>query len=270
MSLSQKDLSFIQKAGQAARNASEAIGHMVRAQGEVLIANLSSQPFGTDSDQVIERFKSLSGLSQGLVAVESQLQKLYALANELASPAEDVIVLRAVSKRRSISNAAAVDVIARPAKAAKKVKAVRKAGRKSTTPGALTANDSKLLSYLQGVLKADAGTAITGAAMAAGSKLPLGSVGISLKRLQATGSVKLVGRGIYQLGSNSVDAVAESAPVKRAKAVAKKAKAAKVEKPVAKVAKPQASRKAKVAAKKSKVAEPAVSAPTVDEATAPA
>ncbi|WP_342619530.1 hypothetical protein [Rhodoferax sp. GW822-FHT02A01] len=264
MSLYQKNLSFIQKAGQAAHNAAEAFGQTVRAQGEALVANLSSQPFGTESDQVIERFKLLSSLSQGLVAVESQLQKLFALANELADPVEDVIVLRDVAKRGAISNAAAVDV-----KAAKKVKASKKTGRKAAAPGALTANDSKLLSYLQGVLKADVGTAVTGAALAAGAKLPLGSVGISLKRVLATGAVKLVGRGTYQLGESAANAANSEEPVNDVKAVAKEAKPAKKEKAVRTPAKPKVSRKAKAAPKKSKVAEQAAVTHTGEEANAP-
>ena len=266
MSLSQKDLSAIQKAGQAAHNASETIALSVRAQGEALVENLASQPFASGSEQVIERFKSLSNLSQGLIAVESQLQKLYALANELASPAADVIVLQPVTKRRSIANAAAVDVMAKAAKVAKKMKATKKVGRKAGIPGALTANDSKLLSYLQGVLNADAGTVVTGAEMAAGAKLPLGSVGISQKRLIATGAIKMVDRGTYQLGDSPANSATEAQPAKKEKAVAKKVKTAKA---LNKAVKSKVTRKAKAAPKKSKVTELDTVAPVVEVATAP-
>lgn len=200
MSLSQKDLSSIQKAGLAAHIASEAISQTMQSQAQNMVSNLTSQPFSTELSQVIERFKSLSALSQGLVAVEAQLQKLYALAGELANPIADVIALPAVANRRSLTNAAAVDVVAKPARSAKKVK-VR--GRKVAAPGALTANDAKLLAFLQGALQVDTQTNLTGSAMATGSGLPLGSVGVSLKKLLAVGTVKLMGRGSYQLAANS-------------------------------------------------------------------
>ena len=264
MSLSQKDLSAIQKAGQAAHHASEVIGLTVRTQGESLVGKLSRQPFGSESDQVIERFKSLSSLSQGLIAVEAQLQKLYVLANELASPAGDVIVLPAGNKRRTLSNAAAVDVVAKPAKVAKKVQKVKRAGRKSAAPGSLTANDSKLLAYLHSVLKAEAATSLTGGAMAAGAKLPLGSVGISLKRIIAFGAVKSVGRGTYQLNSSPVTAVAEPE-----KAVTLVVKNAKVKSSAGKKVNAKSVGRYTAALKKGKLSGPTQAKPAGDVAEAP-
>ncbi|WP_342616795.1 hypothetical protein [Rhodoferax sp. GW822-FHT02A01] len=202
---------------------------------------------------MIERFKSLSRLDQGLVAIESQLQKLFALAYELAVPAEDVIVLQDIAKHRSISNAAAIDVMAWIAKAAKKVKAAKTAGRKVAAAEALTANDAKLLSHLQGILKSDMGTAVTGAALAAGVMLPLGSVGISLKRVLVSGTVKLGGHGIFQLGESSVNTAADAEPGKKMNAVAKKGITAKAEKAVSKPAKSKVAPRTKAALKVSKV-----------------
>lgn len=185
MSLSQRNLSSIQKAGQAVHGASEAIAAAVADQAQSMIARVASQPFDAESDQAIARFKLLSGLSQGLIAVEAKLQELYAIAADLANPASDVIVLPSIGSRKSAENSAAVDVVAKPAKAAKKVK---RSGRK---PAALTANDAKLLKFLQKKLKADKATALTGVQMSAGSKLPLGSVGLSLKKIVASGAKKI-------------------------------------------------------------------------------
>jgi hypothetical protein len=203
MSLSQKNLSSIQKAGQAVHAASEAIAVTVRVQAESMVAGMAAAPFSAESEQAIARFKTLSRLSHGLVAVEAQLQELFVVACELASPVSDVIVLPTVSKRKAVTNAAAVDVVAKPAKAAKAAKAVKpkktvKAGRKAV---ALTANDTKLLHYLQGVLKAEEWTALTGVVMAKEANMPLGSVGVSLKKVLATGAVKSGARGMYQAGA---------------------------------------------------------------------
>jgi hypothetical protein len=223
MSLSQKNLSSIQKAGQAAHDAAEAILVTVRTQAESMVASMASHPFSAESEQAIVRFKTLSRLSQGLVAIEAQLQELYSVASDLANPASDVIVVKQIKQRKN-SNALAVDVVEKPAKAIKAAKA-KKGGRK---PATLTANDSTLLQYLQGVLKAGEWTAQTGAIMAAGAGLPLGSVGVSLKKILASGAVKAGERGMYQLGTAVATPVVKVATAKKAKpAVAKKARAAK-------------------------------------------
>jgi hypothetical protein len=256
MSLSQKNLSSIQKAGQAAHDAAEAILVTVRAQAESMVASMASQPFSAESEQAIVRFKTLSRLSQGLVAMEAQLQELYAVASDLANPASDVIVVKQLKQRKN-ANALAVDVVEKPAKAIKAAKA-KKGGRKAAT---LTANDSTLLQYLQGVLKAGEWTAQTGSIMAAGSGLPLGSVGLSLKKILASGAVKAGERGMYQLGTAVSAAEVKSIPSKKAKpAVAKKARAvktAKVEVPAATELKANSSKKVKAApAKKAKAVAP--------------
>ena len=232
MSLSQKNFSSIQKAGQAVHDSSVVIAAVVRAQAESMVASMANAPFSVESEQLISRFKTLSKLSQGLSAVEVQLQELYAMASDLANPASDVIMLTAITKRKAATNDAAVDVISKPSKPAKVPKKPKKGGTKAAS---LTANDSKLLAYLQGALKAGDAKAITGSALAAGSGLPLGSVGVSLKKIIATGAVNQVGRGTYQLGANASTAAVlasepavKSAPAKKVKpAVVKKAKAVK-------------------------------------------
>jgi hypothetical protein len=144
----------------------------------------------------------LARLSQGLAGVEKELQALYSIAIDLASPTADVIALPMVTKHEA-TNASAVDVVAKPAEAI----GVKKTRRKTAT---LTSNDSKLLDYLVGVLKGCDSVAITGSKMAAASSLPLGSVGVSLKKIIASGAVNQVGRGIYQLGTALDTLVAEA------------------------------------------------------------
>ena len=92
---------------------------------------------------------------------------------------------------------------------------------------ALTANDNKLLAYLQGTLKSGDAKAITGSMLAAGSDLPLGSVGVSLKKIIASGAVNRVGRGTYQIGA--IAAVLASEPVLK-NAPTKKVKPSEVKK----------------------------------------
>ena len=263
MSLSPKNLSLIQKAGQAVHGASEAITATVRTQAESMVASVSSQPFGDESEQSIARFKVLARLSQGLVEVEAKLQDLYAMANDLANPASDVIIVKAIKQRKS-TNALAIDVDAKPAKAIKVSKA-KKAGRKAAV---LTSNDSTLLQYLQGILKAGEWTAQTGATMATGSDLPLGSVGVSLKKILASGVVKAGERGMYQLGSAVASPEVTIAPAKKAKpATSKRAKAIMAEAPAAQEVKFKPAKKAKATpTKKDKAAAPKM----INPADAPA
>ena len=268
MSLSPKNLSSIQKAGQAAHDASEALATTVRTQAVGMVSNLASQPYSAETDQVVSRFKTLSKLSQGLAAVEAQLQELFAIANELASPASDVIVVRAITKRKAISNDVAVDVVAKPAKAAKKVK---RGGRKAA---ALTVNDTKLLNFLQKALKNGKATTLTGNAMADGSGMPVGSVGLSLKKIIGTGAVNMLGRGTYQLGTTfapAAEPIVKATPAKKAKpVVAKKVKAVVVEAPAAKEVKAKPVKVAKVAPEKKVKAPSAKKVKVVAEAAAPA
>ena len=91
------------------------------------------------------------------MAIEAQLQELYAVASDLTNPASDAIVVKQI-KRRKNSNALTVNVAEKPAKAIKAAKAKKAIRRVST----LTANDSTLLHYLQGALKAGDWTAQTG------------------------------------------------------------------------------------------------------------
>jgi hypothetical protein len=106
--------------------------------------------------------------------------------------------------------------------------------------------------------------------MSTGSGLPLGSVGISLKKVVAAGAVKQLSRGTYQLVATSTAtapvavSTEKNALTKKIKpAVAKKVKAVNVDVPAtpevkaksAKGAKPAPVKKAKVApAKKGKAA----------------
>lgn len=227
MSLSKNDLHSIQNAGHAVYEASAAIAAAMQVQAETMVTSIARQPFGDDSEQALVRFKSLARLNQGLTTIEAQLRELYVVATELGNPAPNVLIaLPSVSTRKK-ANLAVVDVVAKSAKTPKaaKVKA-KKAGRKAAAPGTLTANDSKLLQYLQSVLKTNEMTAHTGSTMASGAGLPLGSVGISLKKILATGAVNAGERGMYQLGVASgtpdVKPVVNAVPAKGVKSKAVK------------------------------------------------
>jgi hypothetical protein len=131
MSLSQRNISALQKAGQAVHSAAEAIAATVRTQAQTLVANVASNPFGVESEQAYTQFRVLARLSQELNAMEQQLQGLFATATELARPEADVVIAMPSYSAKADTSQPVEDVVAKPARAlkaprvAKAVKAVK-------------------------------------------------------------------------------------------------------------------------------------------------
>jgi hypothetical protein len=223
MSLSKTTLSAIQQAGQALHKATVVVASAVREQAEHMVTTVASQPFQAEGEQAFANFKMLAHLSQELLALEEQLKNLYATASDLASPVMDVVAAlpRPSARARAAAQAendVAEDAVVKPASvrsakrmakpaavktsAKKAAKATTKTtGKKSSVAMALTANDSKVLDYLKTVLKAGEWVELTGAAVSKGAGMPLGSVGISMKKVVAFGAVNKSGRGSYQLAA---------------------------------------------------------------------
>ena len=209
MSLSKTTLSAIQQAGQALHKATVVVAGAVREQAEHMVATVASQPFQAEGEQAFTHFKMLARLSQDLLALEQQLKNLYATASDLSNPVMDVVATLPRPRARAAAlaqNEVAEDAVIKPMLTAKRVaKAAKTAAqptpKKTGNGGALTANDSKVLDYLKTVLKLGEWTELTGAKVADGAGLPLGSVGVSLKKVIASGAVKKRGRGSYQLSA---------------------------------------------------------------------
>lgn len=225
MSLSKTTLSAIQQAGQGLHRATVVVSAAVREQAEHMVATVASKPFQAEGEQAFANFKLLARLSQDLQALEEQLRALYATASELSSPEMDVVVAlaRGPARTASIAHGAkeqAEDAIVKPAPARRfkasaaprtrastatfktgKTGKTGKAGKagKADMAVKLTANDHKVLAYLKTVLNTHSWTPLTGAAVAKGAGMPLGSVGISLKKVVLAGAVRKTGKGSFQL-----------------------------------------------------------------------
>lgn len=209
MSLSKTTLSAIQQAGQGLHKATVVVSAAVREQAEHMVATVANQPFQPEGEQAFANFKMLARLSQELQSLEEQLRILYTTATELASPEMDVVVTLPRPTARARAGAAGhtdvADAVVKPAalRRAKAKTSAKGKEKKATKPVTLTSNDSKVLDYLKTVLKTDAWTTLTGAAVAKGAAMPLGSVGISLKKVVLAGAVMKTGKGSYQLPSAS-------------------------------------------------------------------
>jgi hypothetical protein len=204
MSLSKSTLSAIQIAGQGLHQATVVVSAAVQEQAEHMVATVASQPFQAEGEQAFANFRLLARLSQDLLALEQQLRQLYATAAELASPEMDVVASLPHSSGRSRAadaNDKAEDAVVKPAVQRRAPTAAPSSARKPATTkgGTLTSNDKKVLDYLKKALKAGAWTDLTGVVVAQGADMPLGSVGVSLKKVVASGAVKKKGRSSYQL-----------------------------------------------------------------------
>ncbi len=205
MSLSQAQLAAIQQAGQALHHATQVISDSVRSQAQNIVALVANQPFKTDSEQAFAQFRMLAQLNQDLQSMELQLRDLYATAETLSNPALDVIGEQRRLTALTAGNTTAEDAVVKPAR--NKRKTARSAGpsaqadkasvgAKSANP---TPNDTKVLQFLQSALNTESWTALTGATIARGAGLPMGSVGISLNKVLASGAVIKGARGLYRL-----------------------------------------------------------------------
>jgi hypothetical protein len=199
-----------------------------------MVATVASQPFQAEGEQAFTNFKMLARLSQDLISLEEQLKNLYATASELASPEMDVVAALPHGSRRLRAATSAVedvaeDVVVKPSptrrvksttksiakpttKRAAKVEskvaakpisklASKPSSKKAAKPITLTINDNKVLEFMKSVLKPGEASAITGTVISKGAGLPLGSVGISIKKVLASGAVKKSGRGTYLIGA---------------------------------------------------------------------
>ena len=147
-------------------------------------------------------------MAHDLQSMEEQLKTLYGSAMDLGSP--DVPVLVALSNPRQRSpastNAAdiagAEDAVVKPAPQKKPLKAqgARKAASEPAGPMTrMSGNDEAVLTYLKQVLDRRSWKTFTQAAIAEGSGIPRGSVGLAMRRVMAAGMVREGRKGSYRL-----------------------------------------------------------------------
>jgi hypothetical protein len=142
-------------------------------------------------------------LAQEVNAIEEQFKAIYQTAAELVQPETAVLMALPHSARNkapgrnssSDADASSVEDVQVKPRAAKR-------GRKpGTVRGAskLSVNDIKVLDFLKGVLNRKSWTQLTQAGMASGADIPLGSIGLALRRLIGLNQVIEGEKGRYKL-----------------------------------------------------------------------
>ena len=200
MSLSPSTLQLMQQAGQGLFGAQQAVSADVQLLGARVVALTASQPFDPDNDNAYKQLRALARMAHELQTMEQQLKTLYAQASEAMQPELAVLTALAHHSGRAASHPdkdSAQEAVIKPAsaRAVKKAKPATKAQR----PARPSPNDEKVLAHLKGVLDRSSFRPLTHASIAQAAGMPLGSVGIALRRLAAAGLIR-VSKGSYQLG----------------------------------------------------------------------
>lgn len=173
-----------------------------------MVGIVASEPFSNDADRAYGQLRTIARMAHELQAMEEQLKTLYGSAMELVAPETPVLV--ALSGHRTSTRAhpqvpdteIAEDAIVKPAlqKQAPKKRAAAKASTEpASQPLRLSANDEKVLAYLQQVLDRRSWKTFTQTAIAQGAGIPLGSVGLAMRRVIAAGAVREGKKGSYRL-----------------------------------------------------------------------
>lgn len=213
--LNRTTLSLLQRAGEALYAAQRAVAQEVQSQAEGVVHTVASAPFSTDADRAYAQLRTVARLSQELQAMDEQLRALYGSAAAMQAPETQVLAALALSapaarKARAAADSAAThaaqagqdNAVAQDAEVKRPRAAPAPSGRarRSSPAPRLSGNDSKVLDYLQRTLKSEGWTEMTHAAMARGADIPLGSIGVAVKRLLQAGVLVEGARGHYRLG----------------------------------------------------------------------
>ena len=210
MSVTPSTLSAIQQAGQSIDIARQSLVAAVNEHAQQVMAAVAEQPFSVDNDKLFANWKTLSRLAQEVNAIEEQFKTIYQTAADLVQPETAVLMALPHSVRHKASgrsssgdtNSSSVEDVAfkpRGAKRGPKPGMVRAERQGATSIGGLSANDTKVLDYLKGILNRKSWTRLTQAGMASGAGIPLGSIGLALRRLIGFNQIVEGNKGRYKL-----------------------------------------------------------------------
>lgn len=209
MSLNARILQSIQQAGQSLHDCREQLKAEVSRHTEQLISVMASQPLGPAADNAFGQLKHVARIHQELQAIEEQLRGIYRSADQITG--EEVQVIDALPHRRASASSGSVlaedaqlinragkrkvretTAVVQPKSGAVASSSLRSGGRVST-------NDDKVLAALRRLLKSSKNATLSQAQISSAAGVPVGSMAASLRRLLASGVIRQIARGRYQL-----------------------------------------------------------------------
>lgn len=188
MSLTPSTLMSIQQAGQGLHSAHQAVAKCVQTTAQQMVAMVASQPFSPECEQAFAQLRAVSRMAQELAAMEEQLKTIYITAADLVE--EDAPLLTALPGR--VARPMAHDEGANDMAEDVEVKVASVSPRRS--------NDEKVMDFLTSVLDRRSWKALPHSVLAEGAGIPLGSVGLALRRAVAAGKLREGAKGFYRLG----------------------------------------------------------------------
>lgn len=208
MSIAPSTLLALQQAGESLYAARQAFAQEVQSNASRVVGIVASEPFGSEADRAYTQLRSIARMAHDLQAMEEQLKTLYAAAEQLMVSETPVLV--ALSDRGTRTHARQIasgteiaeDVVvkAEPQKPSRKSKAAVKATADAATQLQRTSpNDEKVLAFLKKMLDRRSWKTLTQSAIAQGAGIPLGSVGLAIRRVVAAGAVREGDKGSYRL-----------------------------------------------------------------------
>lgn len=208
MSIAPSTLLALQQAGESLYAARQAFAQEVSSNASRVVGIVASEPFGNEADRAYTQLRSIARMAHELQAMEEQLKTLYEAALPLVVPETPVLVAlsdrgtRAHARQHTSGTESAEDVVVKavPQKPPRKTKAAAKATADTATQAQRkSSNDEKVLAHLKQILDRRSWKTFTQAAIAQGAGIPLGSVGLAIRRVVAAGAVCEGDKGSYRL-----------------------------------------------------------------------
>lgn len=196
MSITQKVLATVQKAGNAVHDANDAVDKAAKAASMRLVATMNSMQLSGTADKEFARWKSIARVLEEIQEVEARMVDIYQrLGSMVESDTEVLVPLPRLShhERMVSSDQAVVDVESRPTSSPATRRGVKKA--KQT----LSRNDKTMMKFLVSRLNKKTPTALRQRDMSAATGIPPGSIGGTIARLVKNGLITEPSRGTLQL-----------------------------------------------------------------------
>lgn len=211
MSLNSQILSLLQTAGQALYDADQALQSSAIKSGDEVGSSMAENPFDIENDARFEEWKTIARLSKAVGQIESELRKVYGVANAWTSlnapiqPIASPLALPAftaaseIDVLHPISATDVVDKHQRRSAMTSKPKAASILKKSKPRGTSLRGNSAKLLAALQTRLTETGYTKLIRSSLAAETGLPKGSIGASFLKLVQLGYIEEDEHGALRL-----------------------------------------------------------------------
>lgn len=199
MSISNKTLASVQRAGQSVNLAVTALEEAARTANRELVSAMASQPYSSQTDRIFADWKTVARISKDVEAMEQSLRDIYAQISNMVRVEPEV--LQALPSYPHTAPGANVspdiqDAVVKPAGRGTKP-GKPKAVRRPRTPG--STNEDKLIAYLTKALSRRKGREVTQSQMSEATGIPPGSMTATLKKIVEKKIVTEDPRGVFRL-----------------------------------------------------------------------